>query len=79
MGLQDILGKQNFHEDLKKVVGAATKSSKDVFQDVAKLNTETSRENDKVPAKIDNKLLEIINDKRTLASYLLKLLANLNQ
>ena len=34
--LQDKLGKQNFHEDMKKVIEPVTKSFKDIFEEVTK-------------------------------------------
>ena len=39
--LQDKLGKQNFHEDMKKVFEPVTKSTKDVSEGVTKTMTET--------------------------------------
>ena len=35
--LQDKLGKQNFHEDMKKVFEPVTKTIKDVSEDVTKI------------------------------------------
>ena len=39
--LQDKLGKQNFHEDLKKVFEPITKSLENTSQDITKTITET--------------------------------------
>ena len=61
--LQDKLGKQNFHEDMKKVFEPVTKSFKDLSEEVAKAITETSNKNYKALEKLNNKLLEIVNDR----------------
>ena len=43
--LQDKLGKQYFHEDMKKVFEPVTKTIKDVSEDVTKTMMITSKEN----------------------------------
>ena len=43
--LQDKLGKQNFHEDMKKVFEPVTKSFENTSQDKTKTITETSFKN----------------------------------
>ena len=43
--LQDKLGKQNFHEDMKKVFEPITKSLENTSQDITKTITETSIKN----------------------------------
>ena len=40
--LQDKLGEQNFHEDMKKVFEPVTKSIENTSQDITKTITETS-------------------------------------
>ena len=40
--LQDKLGKQNFHEDMKKVFEPVTKSLENTSQDITNTITETS-------------------------------------
>ena len=55
--LKDKLGKQNFHEDLKKVFEPVSKSIKNVSDDSTKTLPETSTENDKALAKLNDKLL----------------------
>ena len=67
--LQDKLGKQNFHEDLKKVFEPVTESLENTSQDITKTITETSIRNNQVIEDINNKLLEIMNDRGILASY----------
>ena len=41
--LPDKLGKQNFHEDMKKVIEPVTKSLENTSEDVTKTITETSK------------------------------------
>ena len=69
--LQVRLGKQNFHEDMKKVFEPATKSNKDFSEEVTKTMTEISIKNNKTLENLNNKLLEIMNDRGITASYLL--------
>ena len=74
--LQDELGRQNFHEDMKKVFEPVTKSMKDVSEEVTKTITETSN-NTKALENLNNKLLEILNDRGIIASYLLSPLSKI--
>ena len=60
--LQDKRGKQNFHEDKKKVLEALTKPTQEVSQDVTKTMTENSK------ANLNDKNLVIRIDRGTLAS-----------
>ena len=69
--LQDKLGKQNFHEDVKKVFEPVAKSLEESSQDVTKTITETSIKNNQALQNLKNKLLEILNDRGIIASYLL--------
>ena len=75
--LQDKLGKQNFHEDMKKVFEPVTKSLENTSQDITKTITETSVKNNQAIENLDNKLLEIMNEKGIIASYLLSPLAKI--
>ena len=61
--LQDKLGKQNFHEDMKKVFEPVTKTIKDVSEDVTKTMMITSKENNQALENLNNKLREIMNDR----------------
>ena len=45
--LQDKLGKQNFHEDLKEVFEPITKSLENTSENITKTITETSNKNNK--------------------------------
>ena len=76
--LQDKLGKQNFHEDMKKVLEPVTKAIKDVSQDKTRTITESSIENNKAPENLNIKLLEIMNGRGILASYLLSPLCKIS-
>ena len=75
--LQDKLGKQNFHEDMKKVFEPVTKSLENTSQDITKTITETSVKNNQAIENLDNKILEIMNDRGLIASYLLSPVAKI--
>ena len=75
--LQDKLGKQNFHEDMKKVFEPVTKTIKDVSEEVTKTMTEKSIKNNQALENLKNKLLEIMNDRGILASYLMSPLSKI--
>ena len=75
--LQDKLGKQNFHEDKKKVFESVTKSLENTSQDKTKTMTDTSIKNNRAIENLNNKLLEILNDRGILASYLMSLLSKI--
>ena len=75
--LQDKLGKQNFHEDMKKVFEPVTKSIENTSQDITKTITETSLKNNEVIENLNNKLLEIMNDRGILATYLMSPLSKI--
>ena len=69
--LQDKLGKQNFHEDMKKVFQPGTKTIKDVSEDVTKTMMITAKENNQALENLNSKLLEIMKDRGISASYLM--------
>ena len=69
--LQDKLGKQNFHEDMKKVFEPVTKSLENTSENLTKAITETSIKNNLAIENINNKLLEKMNDRGILATYLM--------
>ena len=75
--LQDKLGKQNFHEVMKKVFEPVTKTFKDVSEDVTKPMMITSKENNLAIGNLNNKLLDIMNDRGILASYLMSPLSKI--
>ena len=69
--LQDKFGKQNFHEDMKKVFEPVTKTIKDVSEDVTKTMMITAKKINQSLENLNNKFLEIMNDRGMLASYLM--------
>ena len=75
--LQDRLGEQNFHEDMKKVFEPVTKSLANTTENLTKVITETSIKNNLAIENINDKLLEIMNDRGILAIYLISLLSRI--
>ena len=75
--LQDKHGKQNFHEDMKKVFELVTKSLENTSEKLTKTITETSIINNKALENLKNKLLEIKTDGGILESCLLSLLSKI--
>ena len=69
--LQEKLSKQKFHEEMKKVFEPVTKSLANTSQDITKTITESSIKNNQAKDNLINKLLEIMNDRGILASYLM--------
>ena len=61
--LKDKLGKQSFDEDMKKVFEPVTKSLESTYQDITKTITEVSIKNNQSKDNLNNKLLEIMNDR----------------
>ena len=76
--LQDKLGKQNFHEDMKKIFEPVTKSLENTSQDITKTITETSIKNNQAIENLNNKLLGILNDRGFLASNLMSPLSKIS-
>ena len=74
---QDKLGKQNFHEDMKKVFEPVTKSLENTSEKLANAITESSTKNNQALENVNNKLLEIMNDRGILASYLMSPLSKI--
>ena len=75
--LPDKLGKRNFHDNVKKVFEPVTKSLENTSQDITKTTTETSIKNNQAIENINNKLLETMNDRGRLASYLMSPLSKI--
>ena len=69
--LQDKLGKQNFHEDLTKVFEPLTNTLKKTSENITKTITESSNNNNKAISDLNEKILEMMNDRCILASYLM--------
>ena len=68
---QDRLGKQNFHEELKKVFEPVTKSLEKTSQDITKTLTETSIKNNQAIENLNNKLLEVMKVIGIIPTYLM--------
>ena len=62
---------------MKKVFEPVTKSLANTSHDITKTITEASTENNEAIKNLNNKLLEIMNDRGILASYLLSPLAKI--
>ena len=75
--LQDKLGEQNFHEDMKKVFEPVTKSLENTSEKLTNAITETSIKNNLAIENINNNLLEIMNDRGILATYLMSPLSRI--
>ena len=68
--LQDKLGKQNFHEDMTKVFEPLTDTLKKTSENMTKTITENSINNNKAIENLNEKILELMNDKGLIAPYL---------
>ena len=76
--LQDKLGKQIFHEDMEKVFEPVTRSLEKTSQDITKTITEFSIKNNQAIENLNNKLLEIMNDRGILdTTYLMSSLSKI--
>ena len=75
--LQDKLGKQNFHENMEKVFELVTKSLRNTSENLTKAVTESSKENNLALEDLNNKLLEFMNDRGILATYLMSPLSKI--
>ena len=68
--LPDKLGKQNFHEDMKKVFEPMTDTIEDVSENITKTITETSNKNTRAISDLNEKVLELMDEKGLIAPYL---------
>ena len=68
--LQDKLGEQNYHEDAKKLFKPMTDEIKNTSEKIAKTLTENSINNNKAIENLNEKILELMNDKGLIAPYL---------
>ena len=75
--LQDKLGKQNFHEDMKKVFEPVTKSLENTSENLTKAITENSINNNKAIENLNEKILELMDDKGMITSFLASSLVSL--
>ena len=75
--LQDKLGEQNFHEDMKKVFEPVTKSLENTSENITKTLTEKSINNNKALENLNEKILELMNNNGLIAPHLASSLVNL--
>ena len=72
--LQDKLGKQNFHEDLKEVFEPMTNAIKNTSENITKSITEASINNNKAIENLNEKVLESMNDKGLIDGSLIEVI-----
>ena len=77
VGLQDKLGKQNFHENMKEAIEPVTDTLKCTSEKLTKTLSESSIINNQALEALNNKLLEIMNDRGILATFLLSPLSKI--
>ena len=75
--LQDKLGKQSFHEDMKKVFEPATLLLENTSDDITKTFMETSIKNIKALENLTNKLLEKLKDRAKIANSFMSSLSKI--
>ena len=75
--LQDKLGDQNYHEDLIKKFKPMTDATKNTSENITKTLTENSINNNKAIENLNEKVLELMNDKGLISPYLASSLVNL--
>ena len=75
--LQDKLAKQNFHEDMKRLYEPLTDTIKNTSENITKTITDTSIKNTKAISDLNEKVLELMNEKGLIAPYLASSLVNL--
>ena len=75
--LQDTLGKQNFHEHMKKLFKPVADTIKNTSEDLTKSMMLTSKGNNKALENLNSKHLEIMKDRGLIASQLLSPLSKI--
>ena len=68
--LQNKLGDQNYHEDIKKIFKPMTDEIKNTSENITKTITENSINNNKAIENLNEKILEMMNDRGMIAPYL---------
>ena len=68
--LQDKLGKQNFHEDMKEVFEPMTNAIEKTSENITKSITEVSINNNKTIENLNEKILELMDANGMIASHL---------
>ena len=74
--LQDKLGEQNYHEDSKKIFKPMTDAIKSTSETITKTLTENSINNNKTIENLNEKILELMDEKGMIALYLVSSLSN---
>ena len=74
--LQDKLGEQNYHEDSKKIFKPMTEAIKSISENIIKTLTENSINNNKAIENLNEKILELMDEKGMIAPYLVSSLSN---
>ena len=69
--LQEKLEKQNFHEDMTEVFEPLNNTLKKTSENITKTITEFSIDNNKAISDLNEKILELMNDRGIIASYLM--------
>ena len=75
--LQDKLGEQNYHGVAKKVFKPMTDVEKNTPENIAKTLTENSINNNEAIENLNERILELMNDKGMIAPHLASSLVNL--
>ena len=65
--LQDKPGVQNYHQNVENLYKPLTDTSKDTFENLTKTIAETYIDNNKSIENLNEKLLELMNDKGMIA------------
>ena len=68
--LQNKLGDQNYHEDIKKFFKPMTDELKNASEKITRTLTENSINNNKAIENLNEKILELMDEKGMIASYL---------
>ena len=75
--LQDKLGERNYHEDAKKLFKPMTDAIKHTSDNLTKTITKSSINNNKAIENLNERILELMNDKGLIVPYLASSLVNL--
>ena len=77
--LQNKLGDQNYHEDIKKFFKPMTDEIKNTSENITKTITENSINNNKAIENLNEKVLESMNDKGLIDSSLIEVIKSDNK
>ena len=70
VSLQNKLGDQNYHEDINKFFKPMTDELKNTSEKITRTLTENSINNNKAIENLNKKILELMDEKGMIASYL---------